>query len=330
MGISRGGLPIQKSRVTFILSNPFYYGVFRYKQELHQGIHQPLITKKLFDTVQKVVEDRGHSHPNVPYSFPFTGLIKCGECGMMISAEQHLKYYKSIDQGQQFVYYRCSKKNKLIKCGQPYLTEDAIIPQLNDLIQKVSLSTSDYQWFMNKLTNDEHKQRSEVLAIVQEFKKDLIVINEKLSKLLDSYLDNVVSREDYLKKKENLFSSKKTIEQRIETLEQSPNKWLEPMREFFNTALTADKIASDNINLFQKREFLKKTGSNLTLKQRIVDCDLPEHWAALSRRPTSRKNAEGTGVEPVRACAHEFSRLAHYRPAHLPPLRGACQNRTGA
>mgnify|MGYP001564547172 FL=1 len=30
------------------------------------------------------------------------------------------------------------------------------------------------------------------------------------------------------------------------------------------------------------------------------------------------KNAEGTGVEPVRACAHEFSRLAHYRPAHLP------------
>ena len=28
--------------------------------------------------------------------------------------------------------------------------------------------------------------------------------------------------------------------------------------------------------------------------------------------------AEGTGVEPVRACAHEFSRLAHYRPAHLP------------
>lgn len=29
-------------------------------------------------------------------------------------------------------------------------------------------------------------------------------------------------------------------------------------------------------------------------------------------------NAVGTGVEPVRACAHEFSRLAHYRPAHPP------------
>ena len=316
--VSRGGLPIHKSRVTFILSNPFYYGYFRYKKELHQGIHIPLITKKLFDEVQKVLEDRGHSHPNLPYNFPFTGLIKCGECGMMISAEQHLKYYKSIDQGQQFIYYRCSKKSKVVKCSQPYVTQDAIIPQLNQHIQKVSLSTSDHQWFMNKLNTDEHQQRSEVLVIVQEFKKDLIAINEKLGKLLDSYLDNVVSREDYLKKKENLFSSKKTIEQKIDTLEQSPNKWLEPMREFFNTALTADKIASDNINLFQKREFLKKTGSNLTLKNRIVDCDLPEQWAALSRRPTSRNRAEDTGVEPVRACAHEFSRLAHYRPAHLP------------
>ena len=95
------------------------------------------------------------------------------------------------------------------------------------------------------------------------------------------------------------MSEKKTIEQRISSLEQSPNKWLEPMREFFNTALTADKIAEDNINLFQKREFLKKTGSNLTLKQRIVDCDLPDQWAALLRRPTSRNRERDTGVEPV-------------------------------
>ena len=30
------------------------------------------------------------------------------------------------------------------------------------------------------------------------------------------------------------------------------------------------------------------------------------------------QNAEGTGVEPVRACAHWFSKPTHYRPAHPP------------
>ena len=204
-----------------------------------------------------------------------------------------------MNQGQQFIYYRCSKKSKVIKCSQPYITESAIIPQLNDHIQKVSLSTSDHQWFINRLSQDEHQQLSEVLVIVQEFKKDLLNINDKLNKLLDSYLDNVVSREDYLKKKENLFSTKKTIEQKIDTLEQSPNKWLEPMREFFNDALEANKIASDNINLFQKREFLKKTGSNLTLKQRIVDCDLPDQWAALRAARQVGTKVSARGFEPL-------------------------------
>ncbi len=297
--VSRGGIPIHKSRVASILSNPFYFGYFRYKGEIHQGIHEPLITKKLFDQVQAVMVDRGRSHPSEPLNFHFTGLIKCGECGMMISAEQKLKFYKTINQGQQFIYYRCSKKSKVVKCSQPYVTESAIIPQLNDHIQKVSLSASDHEWFIKKLESDEHQQRSEVLVIVQEFKKDLLNINDKLNRLLDSYLDNVVSREDYLNRKEKFMNEKKTIEQRISSLEQSPNKWLEPMREFFDTALEANKIASDNINLFQKREFLKKTGSNLTLKDRIVDCDLPEQWAALSRRPTSRNRVLSTGFEPV-------------------------------
>ena len=286
--ISRGNIPIHKSRVTFILSNPFYFGYFRFNKEIYQGIHEPLITKKLFDEVQAVIRRRTHVIPQKSLDFPFTGLIRCGECGMMVTAEHHIRRYETVNHTVDFIYYRCTRKSKLSSCSQPFIRQEILMNQLNRHIQKVSLSTSDHQWLINRLSQDEHKQRSEVLVIVQEFKKDLLNINDKLNKLLDSYLDNVVSREDYLKKKESLFSSKKTIEQRIETLEQSPNKWLEPMREFFDTAVEADKIASDNINLFQKREFLKKTGSNLTLKARIVDCDLPEQWAALSRRPTSR------------------------------------------
>ena len=295
--ISKGVKPIHKSRVTFILSNPFYFGYFRFKGEIYQGIHKPLITKKLFDDVQVVIKRRTHVYPIKSLDFPFTGLIRCGECKMMITAEHHFRRYETVGRSQNFIYYRCTRKSKLTSCSQPFLRQEILTTQLNDHIQKVSLSTSDYDWFIKRLDADEHEIRSEVLVIVQEFKKDLLNINEKLGKLLDSYLHNVVSREDYLKKKENLFSSKKTIEQRIETLEQSPNKWLEPMREFFNTASEANKIASDNKNLFEKREFLKKTGSNLTLKNKIVDCDLPIHWAALRAAPTSRNLERDTRIE---------------------------------
>ncbi|PJE62680.1 hypothetical protein COU88_03680 [Candidatus Roizmanbacteria bacterium CG10_big_fil_rev_8_21_14_0_10_39_6] len=53
------------------------------------------------------------------------------------------------------------------------------------------------------------------------------------------------------------------------------------MRNWIISALEADKIAEDNKNLFQKREFLQKLGSNLTLRDKTVDCDPPDQWAAL-------------------------------------------------
>gem|GEM_PF-1683080 len=40
--LSRGGKRIHKTRATFILSNPFYCGLFRYAGELHEGKHEPM------------------------------------------------------------------------------------------------------------------------------------------------------------------------------------------------------------------------------------------------------------------------------------------------
>ena len=40
--MSRGGKRIHKTRATFILSNPFYTGLFRYSKELHEGKYEPM------------------------------------------------------------------------------------------------------------------------------------------------------------------------------------------------------------------------------------------------------------------------------------------------
>ena len=39
---------------------PVYYGHFRYGGEVHEGNHEALITKKLFDEVQMVLKRRCH------------------------------------------------------------------------------------------------------------------------------------------------------------------------------------------------------------------------------------------------------------------------------
>jgi len=42
-----GGKKLHRDRISFILSNPFYYGHFRYAGEVHEGRHQPVISKKI-------------------------------------------------------------------------------------------------------------------------------------------------------------------------------------------------------------------------------------------------------------------------------------------
>jgi DNA invertase Pin-like site-specific DNA recombinase len=51
----RSKKPLALSTIGQVLRNPFYYGVFSYKGELHPGTHAPMISKKTFDDVQNAL-----------------------------------------------------------------------------------------------------------------------------------------------------------------------------------------------------------------------------------------------------------------------------------
>src|SRR3989344_5589420 len=82
---TRTGKRISKTKASFILSNPFYIGLFKYGGEIHEGKHEPIISKKLFDEAQEMLKYRGQPErkpQNEPQ--PYCGLISCASCGMMI------------------------------------------------------------------------------------------------------------------------------------------------------------------------------------------------------------------------------------------------------
>ncbi|PIP50288.1 MAG: hypothetical protein COX12_02100, partial [Candidatus Brennerbacteria bacterium CG23_combo_of_CG06-09_8_20_14_all_44_41] len=56
---TRTGKRISKTKASFILSNPFYIGLFKYGGEIHEGKHEPIISKKLFDEAQEMLKFRG-------------------------------------------------------------------------------------------------------------------------------------------------------------------------------------------------------------------------------------------------------------------------------
>ena len=101
--------PLPLSSIGNLLRNPFYYGVFLHKGEMHQGMHAPMISKKTFDEIQTALVTIGKPRKKRgDKGFLFLNFATCGTCGHCITGERHTK--KS---GRRYRYYRCTHKNKL-------------------------------------------------------------------------------------------------------------------------------------------------------------------------------------------------------------------------
>src|SRR3989344_383276 len=282
-----------------ILTNPFYYGYFRYNGELYPGRHKALITKKFFDQVQSVVAKRGYASPAQPHNLPFAGFIRCGQCGFIITGETKTKFYKTTNHTARYTYYRCTKKSKHIKCSQKFIREEILAGQLNDLIKKHSLPDQWGKEFYQRIDGEEKTITQSLNESGQALKLELKVIQNKLECLLDSYLDKVIDRDDYLDKKNQLMGRKKDLEENLVNLLPSQTAWLGPFRDWVKQGLQASRIADPATDYYSKRQFLLNTGSDFRLKDKKAYFLSGKHPAALGAAATIRDLERDRGVEPL-------------------------------
>ncbi|MCC7004808.1 recombinase family protein [Candidatus Nomurabacteria bacterium] len=136
---SIGNKHLSLGNIFRILENPFYYGAFEYPRKSgnwYTGKYEPLITKELFNQVQKQVKSQIWK-PQEAKEFAFTKLMTCGLCGSGITAEEKFKKLKNGGVNRH-IYYGCTKvRDKKCLCG--YVTESDLIKQFNELIDKIDL-----------------------------------------------------------------------------------------------------------------------------------------------------------------------------------------------
>ncbi len=282
-----------KDRVKFILSNPFYVGLFKYGGEMHEGRHTPIVEKWLFDKVQKVMAERGHPQKNHSNPKALCGLMWCGECGCMITAE--------VQKGH--TYYRCTKKKGA--CSQPYVREEALIPQLDELFRKYSMPLAWQEEFEKLIAEDEHSSSIQNAAFVQELRGKVHDISRKLDRLTDLYIVQDIEREDYLARRRVLVLERKSVDEQTARLEANAGHWLEPMREWVKEASMLAETALSEDTPSKKSSLQKMFGSNLHLShQEVAEIPSPPYAALCAARAnfseneTSFMRAARLGFEP--------------------------------
>ncbi len=273
--ITKIGQRIHISRATFILSNPFYYGHFRYAGEIHEGNHEPIVSKKLFDKVQEILKQKSRprfKQKNMPQVF--CGLISCASCGMMITGEYRVK--KQLNGQEHFyTYYHCTKKRKDMKCPEPCVRQESLDAQISSMLQKVSMPKDWAEYLNTRLEQDRTNSAQSVSVFVEKNQKRIKDISLKLQRLLNGYLEQDIDKEVYRMEKAKLLSEKRSLEEEISSLEQKQNSWLEPMAKWIFEAVDMEKIALD-CDLLHKKVVAKKVfGSNLLLQNKTLRVSAP-------------------------------------------------------
>ena len=266
---TKGGRPLKKDQIAKMLTNPFYYGHFRYAGEVFEGKHTPIVSKKLFDTVQTVFEGRHHKRTtktNEPK--PLCGLLRCGSCDMMITGENQTKRQKNGNV-HHYVYYHCTKKCKNIpRCPEPHVRQELLDEQLSEMLLEYAMPMAWADKLRELMDKDVNYQQTRNRMQTTDLQATIAQLSAKLQRLLDSYLDQDIDRDTYINKKAEMMSQKKSFEEKLSKLMLSQNLWLEPMKKWIETAVSICKIANSNDLIAKKSLCLDIFGSNLVLENK--------------------------------------------------------------
>lgn len=135
---SRSGRRWGKTSIDNILRNSIYTGKIQFNGKLYEGQHEPLIDERLFRKVQSLRREQGHSKSRMNRTYLLKGLLKCSDCGSMMTPHYTQKRRKD-GTALRIPYYRCSKtmhfnngicKNKSVNAD---LIEDTVVRHLADL-----------------------------------------------------------------------------------------------------------------------------------------------------------------------------------------------------
>ena len=306
-----GGKPYSKDKVKYILKNPFYYGHFIYGGEIYEGKHTPIISKKLFDKVQTVIKQRSHPTKGLIEPQAYCGLLRCS-CGMMITAENKTKRQKNGNT-HHYLYYRCSRKNKTVKCIEPAVRSELLDQQLSDLLAGFALP-KEYADKMRKwATADELTDKARIDGKIDGMRSELTHLSEKLQRLLDGFLDGVLEREIYTQKKAEIMSQKKTIEEQMSDLHSGTLEWVEPLNNWLEKAVSICSIAHSADQNAKKSLLLEIFGLNLKLKNKnaVASSDPKSHspqeniWFDF-RQTLQKMTATPSNLEKSRILEHFY------------------------
>jgi len=267
---------LQLSFVYHMFGCSFYCGYYHWNDDFIKGNHEPMITEDEFDRAQFILGRKGKPRPHT-HKFAFTGLMRCGFCGAMITAEEKFKHQKN-GKVHHYIYYHCTKKLSP-DCTEKSLELGEFTKQVDKAISKLTISEKFKGWaikYLHEINKDEATANEETVSAKHRRLESII---KQLDSMFLEYTspDNsdkqMITNEEYSRLRLSLLKEKHGLEGELNSTGKQIDEWLELSERTFNFICYA-RIWFNKGDMDTKRAIFACLGSNLFLKDKNVSIQL--------------------------------------------------------
>ena len=271
-----------------ILTNPVYIGKVRYNVRqnwsekrrrninanpiITDGVHEPIIDEVLWDKVQAIMESK-KGKPSRIYDgeYPLTGILRCPKCGagMVISRTTN----KLADGTKKRIAYYCcgAWKNKGTSvCNSNTIRVDKANEYVFNKISELLSNEKMVKSIVNNINKERHKKINPAKKELERIDKELEKIDRKKTKLFEAYEEEVISKEEFKERKDELNKRAKTLQEEKEPLlvtlsddvsEEIPYEFIKSILENFS------KVLTESATREQQKKLLYMIISEITINE---------------------------------------------------------------
>lgn len=233
--------------------------------------------------------------------FSYTGLIRCGECGASVTAEDKWQTIcgvckkKFASQNRErcpfcktsmdnmsgkevlhYVYYHCTKR-KDPRCSQKSVRSEGLDQEIERELKRISIKQKYLKWAVDAVTEEDGKEKSLTKQLHSRAEREVTILKEELAETNRFIIKQELSGWT-LMKKEEAIAERKRLEKQLGELENNASK--EKSGGSLDAAMDTLRFASHAPYWFregtvaQKKAIAETLGSNLTLRDRKLNISL--------------------------------------------------------
>ena len=155
--------------------------------------HKKIAKKKVFDQVNDILYSRNNKVNKDGCYYPFTGYIKCADCGTSLYRKFKTKKKKKI------AFYYCGKYLTKKECTKHYINEKMLKEIVLSSINKYIELMCDLNKKINEVVKEssieynEEIKKIKIVEITKEIKKFELLLEE----VRKDYMDDIISKKEF-------------------------------------------------------------------------------------------------------------------------------------